>query len=195
MRRFALLAALVVVAAGCGHDHATVPPDAVAVVGDRPVPQSALDDQLAQSRRAYAARGQAFPEPGTASYRRLQDNAVRLLVDRTRLELVAQKLGIVIRPTQVDARLRRFKQTAFGGSAARYRARLRAIGMTDADVRRATRDQLLVAALEKTDPSALEKPLSVSYAKGFAPRSTAEATATLAAASCAAFFSSSSCSR
>jgi hypothetical protein len=169
MKRFALLAALVVVAAGCGHERSTVPPDAIAVVGDRPVPRSALDDQLAQSRRAYAARGQQFPKPGTDAYRRLQDNAVRLLVDRTRLELAAQKLGILIGPAQIDTRLRRFKQTTFGGSDARYRARLRAIGMTDADVRRATRDELLVAALEKTDPSALEKPLSISYAKGFAP--------------------------
>jgi hypothetical protein len=169
MKRFALLAALVVVAAGCGHDRATVPPDAVALVGDRPVLRSSLDDQLGQSRRAYATRGQTFPKPGTDAYRRLQDNAVRLLVDRTRLELAAQKLGIAIRPAQVDARLRRFKQAAFGGSEARYRARLRATGMTDADLRRATRDELLVAALEKTDPSALEKPSSVSYGKGFAP--------------------------
>ena len=97
MRRVAPLAALLVVAAGCGHDQCDrVPPGAIAVVGDRPVPRSALDAQIAQSRRAYAARGQAFPKPGTEAYRRLEDNAVRLLVDRTRLDLAAQKLGIVI---------------------------------------------------------------------------------------------------
>lgn len=172
MRQVVPLAALLVVAAGCGHDRATVPPGAIAVVGDRPVPRSALYTQLAQSRRSYAARGQAFPKPGTEAHRRLQDNAVRVLVDRTRLELAAQKVGIVIRPAQVDARLRRFKRTAFGGSEARYRARLRAIGMTDADVRRATRDELLVAALQRADPSALEKLLPVSYATGFAPAAT-----------------------
>jgi SurA-like N-terminal domain len=169
MRRVAPLAALLVVAAGCGHDGAIVPPGAVAVVGKRPVPRSALDAQLAQSRRAYAARGQAFPKPGTEAHRRLQDKAVRLLVDRTRLELAAQTVGIVIRPAQVDARLRRFKRTAFGGSEARYRSRLRAIGMTDPDVRRATRDELLAAALQRAKPSALEKLLPVSYATGFAP--------------------------
>ena len=89
MKWVALLGAgaLIVVTAGCGQDRATVPPGAIAVVGDRSVPRSALDAQLAQSRRAYAARGQDFPKPGTDSYRRLQDNAVRLLVDRTRLEL------------------------------------------------------------------------------------------------------------
>jgi hypothetical protein len=169
MRRFVLLAALLVAPAGCGSGSTTVPTGAIAVVGDRAVPLRALDGQLAQSRRAYAARGQAFPNPGTAAYRRLRDNAVRLVVDRTRLELAAQKLGIAIRPAQVDARLRQIEQTAFGGNEARYRARLRALGMTDADVRRATRDELLVAAVEKAKPSALEKPLSVSYAKGFAP--------------------------
>jgi hypothetical protein len=169
MRRFVLLAALLAAAAGCGQGGTTVPPGAIAVVGDRAVPRSALDAQLAQSRRAYAARGQAFPKLGTAAYRSLQDNAVRLVVDRTRLELAAQKLGITIRPLQVDARLRQLEQNAFGGSKARYRARLRATGMTDADVRRATRDELLAAAVEKAKPSALEKPLSVSYANGFAP--------------------------
>ncbi len=169
MKRVALLAALLVVAAGCGHDSASVPPGAVAVIGDRPVPQSALDAQLVQSRRAYAARGQVFPKAGTEAYRRLQDNAVRLLVDRTRLELAAQRIGIVIRPAQVEARLRRFKRTAFGGNETRYRARLRATGMTDADVRRATRDELLVAALQRANPSVLEKLLPVSYARGFAP--------------------------
>jgi SurA-like N-terminal domain len=169
MKRVALLAALLVVAAGCGGNGATVPPGSIALVDGRAVPRSALDLQLAQSRRAYAVRGQDFPRPGTAAYRRLQDTAVRLVVDRTRLELVAQKLGIVVRPAQIDARLRRFKRTAFGGSEARYRARLRAIGMTEADVRRATRDELLVAAVEKAEPSALTKSLSVSYAKGFAP--------------------------
>lgn len=169
MKRVALLATVVVVAAGCGHDSATVPAGAIALVGGRPVPRSALDTVLAQSRRAYAAHGQAFPKQGTDAYRKLQDNAVRLLVDRTRLELAAQKLGIVIRPAQVDARLRRLKQSAFGGSEVRYRARLRATGMTDDNLRQAIRDDLLVTALQKADPSVLKKPLSVSYAKGFAP--------------------------
>jgi len=169
MRQVALLVALLVVAAGCGHDSATVPPGAIAVVGGQPVPRTALDAQLAQTRRAYAARGQAFPKPGTDAYRRLQDNAVRLVVDRTRLALAARKLGITIRPAQIEARLRRFKRTAFGGSEARYRARLRAIGMTEADVRGATRDELLVAAVGKAEPSALRKLLPVSYATGFAP--------------------------
>jgi hypothetical protein len=169
VKRVALLAALLVAAAGCGHGATDVPAGAIAVVGDRPVPRSVLDAQLAQTRRAYAARGQAFPQPGTDGYRRLRDNAVRLVVDRTRLELAAQELGIVVGPARVDARLRRFKQTEFGGSEARYRARLRAVGMTEADLRRAVRDQLLVDAVEKADRSALEKPLSISYAKGFAP--------------------------
>jgi hypothetical protein len=41
--------------------------------------------------------------------------------------------------------------------------------MTNADVRRATRDELLVAALQRANPSALEKVLPVSYATGLAP--------------------------
>jgi hypothetical protein len=41
--------------------------------------------------------------------------------------------------------------------------------MTDADVRRAARDELLVTAVRRASPSALEKLLPVSYATGFAP--------------------------
>jgi hypothetical protein len=143
-----------------------VPPGAIAVVGGKAVPRAALEAELARSRRAYQARGQAFPARGTAAHRRLQDAAVRLLVDRARLEVEAQRAGIVIPDARVDASLRRFRETAFGGDEARYRAQLAMTGMTDADAREAIRIQLLADALRGRQI----RPPAVVYAPGFEPR-------------------------
>ena len=160
---------LIVAAAGCGGGGSSVPDSAIAVVADETVPVAAFDAQMAQTRRAYRAQGRPFPAQGSASYERLKAGAVRLLVERTQLELVARKHGIEIQPAQVERRLRSFKQTTFAGSEARYRARLRLVGMTGAEVRRALRVELLVAALKRADPAALKTRLPVVYAKEFAP--------------------------
>jgi hypothetical protein len=95
----------------------------------------------------------------------VKDAAVSLLVDRTQLELEAQHAGVVIPATEVEARLRRLKQTTVGGDESRYRAQLRRTGMTDTDVRQAIRTQLLVAALR----GKRTRPARVVYAPGFEP--------------------------
>lgn len=164
MRRLAPLLAVVVLV-GCGHSAETVPSGAIAVVGDRTIPRAAFDAELTRARRAYAARGQAFPARGTPAYEQVKDAAVRLLVDRARLELEAQDAGVVIPATKVEAHLRRLKRTTFGGDEARYHAQLRRTGMTDADVREAIRTQLLVAALRGMHT----RPPRVVYAPGFEP--------------------------
>jgi hypothetical protein len=164
VRRLAPLLAVVALA-GCGHSAETVPSGAIALVGDRTIPRAAFEAELTRARRAYAARGQAFPARGTPAYEQLKDAAVSLLVDRARLELEAQHAGVVIPATKVEARLRRLKRTTFGGDEARYRAQLRRAGMTDADVREAIRTQLLVAAL----PGKRTRPARVVYARGFEP--------------------------
>jgi parvulin-like peptidyl-prolyl isomerase len=72
---------------------------------------------------------------------------VRLLVERAQLEQKAPGLGVNIDDSLVAARLLQLKRDAFGGSDARYRARLREERMTDADVRSALRAELLSAAV------------------------------------------------
>ena len=59
MRRLLVFSVLALVATGCGGGTRSVPPSAIAVVGDRTVPRAAFDAELARARRAYAARGQA----------------------------------------------------------------------------------------------------------------------------------------
>jgi SurA N-terminal domain len=165
LKRLAPLLAVLALAGCGGHSSQTVPPGAIAVVGDHTIPRAALDAELARAERAYQARGQAFPARGTQAYRQLEDAAVRVLVDRVRLEVEAQRAGIAVPEARVDERLRRLKQTAFGGDQKRYRAQLRSTGMTEADVREAIRTQLLADAL-KDRPG---KPPRVAYAAGFEP--------------------------
>lgn len=169
MRRLLVFSVLALVATGCGGGTRSVPPSAIAVVGDRAVPRAAFDAELARARRAYAARGQAFPAPGTPAYERVKDAVVRLLVDRARLEVEAQHAGVVIPAAKVEARLRRLERTTFGGDEARYRTQLRRTGLTEADVRAAIRTELLADALRGVD---VEAP-SVAYARGFEPRNRA----------------------
>jgi len=153
VRRAALIA-LVLVAAGCGGQARTVPAGAVALVGDHPISRAALDAELARA-----------PHPLT---RAVRDAALQVLVDHERLELEARQARVSVDPTQVDARLRAFKRSAFGGDEARYREQLRRTGMTEADVRDDIRWQLLAQALRAVHVT----PPRVIYAPGFEPAGT-----------------------
>ena len=155
---------------GCGGTHTAVPAIGHVTLGDRSIPRAEFEAQMSQARRVFRAQGKPFPALGTPEYDRLEDTAVRLLVERKQMSMAALRLGILPRVmNQVEPALRRFKETTLGGSEARYRDGLRQTGMTDQDVREAITDQLLASALKRAKALPLKKPLSVSYARGFAP--------------------------
>jgi len=133
-------------AAGCGHDP-SVPASAIAVVGDRTIPRADFVALMAQTKDSYTRSGKTFPAPRTPAYAELKDTAVRLLVERAELEQKAPGLGVTVTDGQVDAQRTLLLEETFGGSEATYRARLRAVGMTDAEVRSALRAQLLSQAV------------------------------------------------
>jgi len=166
VRWWALVLAVLAVAAGCGGE-AEVPPSAIAIVGDRTVSRAAFAAQIDQARRSYDVSGRDFPAPGTPAYERLKEIAVRLLVERAELDIAADRLGIAITPAQIEARLARFKRGAFGGRESLYRKRLREQRTTDAEVRAGIRDELLAAAVRKAGAGPAEA--KVRYANGFAP--------------------------
>lgn len=150
MRLRFLLVPLVLVTpllAGCGNGRPSVPSSAVAVVGERTVTRAEFQALISQAKRSYAVKGRPFPAAGTRAYAELKAVAMRLLVERAELEQEAPGLGVAIDRNQVDARRKLLIEQAFGGSDARYRARLRAQGMTDADVRAALRAELLSRAV------------------------------------------------
>jgi parvulin-like peptidyl-prolyl isomerase len=133
--------------AGCGHEAPSVPKSAIAVVGDRTITRAQFRALISQARRSYAGTGRPFPAAGTHSYAQLKAIAVRLLVERAELEQKAPGLGVAIDGSQVEARRKLLVDESFGGSEERYRARLRAEEMTDAEVRSALRAQLLSEAV------------------------------------------------
>ncbi len=151
MRRIGLLIAPIALASltSCGGDSISVPPSAIAVVGHRTISRAAFDAAMAQARASYTSQGRAFPAAGTAAYAGLQRLAVGVLVERAELEQEAPRVGVHVDEAQVEARLRRLKEDVFGGSDRRYRERLRAQQMTDAQVRSAIRAQLLVEEMRE----------------------------------------------
>jgi parvulin-like peptidyl-prolyl isomerase len=134
-------------AAGCGHDSPPVPKSAVALVGDKAVTRAQFDALMMQARRSYAGQGRPFPNAGTPAYADLKAVAMRLLVEQAELEQKAPALGVAVDRRDVDARRELLIEQSFGGSEARYRARLRQEGMTDTQVRVALRAQLLSDAV------------------------------------------------
>jgi parvulin-like peptidyl-prolyl isomerase len=146
----ALLVSLTVLASACGgEDDESVPADAVAVVGDTEVPKSEFDALIAQAKRSYKQQKREFPKAGTPEYATLKNQAVAFLVQRAQFEQQAEELDVEISDKQVDARLEQIKKQYFGGDQKRYDAQLKEQGLTEDQVRRDIRAQLLQEELSK----------------------------------------------
>ena len=145
-----LALAALLLAAGCGgDDDESVPSDAVAVVGDEEVPKSEFDALIGQAERSYKAQKREFPKVGTPEYATLKNQAVAFLVQRAQFEQQAEELDVEISDKQVDARLEQTKKQYFGGDEKRYQAQIKEQGLTEAQVRRDLRAQLLQEELFK----------------------------------------------
>jgi foldase protein PrsA len=137
-------------AAGCGGgDDESVPAEAVAVVGDVEVPKSEFEALIGQARRSYEAQKREFPKTGTPEYATLKNQAVAFLVQRAQFEQQAGELDVEISDKQVNARLEQTKKQYFGGDEKRYQAQLKEQGLSEAQVRRDLRAQLLQEELFK----------------------------------------------
>jgi parvulin-like peptidyl-prolyl isomerase len=145
-----LLVPLTLLASACGgEEDGSVPADAVAVVGDVEVPKSEFDALIAQAKRSYKQQKRDFPKAGTPEYATLKNQAVAFLVQRAQFEQQAEELDVEISDKQVDARLEQIKKQYFGGDQKRYDAQLKEQGLTEEQVRRDIRAQLLQEELSK----------------------------------------------
>jgi parvulin-like peptidyl-prolyl isomerase len=135
----------VLVAAGCGGSSGppSVPSDGVAVVGNQTITKAEYAQLIAQAKRTYAAQKRTFPKLGSSAYKTLQDQAVAYLVQQSEFEQRAKDLGIEVTDQQVTARLDQIKKQYFGGSVSKYKAQLKQQGLTEADVLKQIRIQLL----------------------------------------------------
>ena len=146
LRSLLLLPVLVLglLAAGCGGGGSrSVPSNAVAVVGKDTITKADFNFWLGTAERAYTARKQTFPKPGSSQFKSIQDQVVTYLVEQDELQQRAKDLGVTVTPKDVNARLAQIKVQYFGGSDKKYKAALAAQGATQKQVELQISAQLL----------------------------------------------------
>src|SRR5205823_13601972 len=87
------------------------------------------------------------PKAGSAQMKQLQDQAMTYLVQRSEFEQKAKDLGVEVTDAKVKDRLTQIKKQYFGGSEKKYKAQLKAQGMTETQVEDSIRSQLLNEAI------------------------------------------------
>src|SRR5690242_4927003 len=118
------LAALLLAGCGGSSEPKSVPSDAVAVVGDQPIPKSQFDTLLTQAKKGYQQQHRTFPKAGSQEYSQLQGQIVNYLVQRSEYNQKAKDLGVAVSEAQVDQRLANLKQQYFKGNEQKYREQL-----------------------------------------------------------------------
>lgn len=142
----AALAAVTVVAAGCGGSD-EVPTNAVAVVDGSTITRASLDELLTRAKLSYAAQKRSFPKAGTSEYQTLQTQAVAYLVQRQEYASEAEKLGIQVKDTQIAKKVDQVRKQYFSDNQAKFVQGLKAQGYTEATLREELRSQLLTEGI------------------------------------------------
>ena len=78
-----------------GSSTSTLPTGIVAQVGDTQITQAQLDTYMSQLAASATSQGQAFPTPGTASYRSAQQTALQQLIQLQIVGFEAAKLSLI----------------------------------------------------------------------------------------------------
>jgi foldase protein PrsA len=165
------LAIVALVAAGCGggSDNESVPGDAIAVVDGNSIAKTEYDALISQAKKSYKAQKRPFPKVGTAEYNVLKNQAVQFLVQRQQFEEKADELDVKVADKQVDARLKQIKK--------RYEQQLKQQGLTDEQVRRDIRAQLVQEGIFNKvtkDVTVPDKEIQAYYVKNKAQYGTPE---------------------
>jgi parvulin-like peptidyl-prolyl isomerase len=147
MKRLVSILTLVVAAvllAGCGGGSSSgLDSSDVAVVGSTHITKAQFDALMAQAKNSFKSQNRPFPKAGTQDFQTLKNQAVTLLVQQAEREEKAKDLGVDISDKQIDARLTQIKKQYFQGSEAKYKAQLKKQGLTDEQVRRDIKAQLV----------------------------------------------------
>jgi foldase protein PrsA len=173
--------AFVVLAAGCGgsskDSSKKVPGDAIAVVNGSSIAKTEYDGLISQAKKSYKAQKRTFPKVGTSEYNVLKNQAVQFLVQRQQFEQKANELGVKVSDKQIDDRLKQIKKQYFGGDQKRYEQQLKQQGLTDVQVRRDIRAQLVQEGIFKKvtgDAKVSDADIEAYYKKNKAQYGTAE---------------------
>jgi parvulin-like peptidyl-prolyl isomerase len=143
--RLALLSILVgALVAGCGGGGgSSLDNGDVAVVGSRHIDKKQFDELIGQAQQSFKSQGRKFPKAGTPDYATIKSQAMTLLVQQAERESKAADMGVEVKDADVDKRLTQIKKQYFGGSEKKYQQQLKKQGLTDAQVRRDVRGQLV----------------------------------------------------
>ncbi len=141
----ALTLASAFVLAGCslGGGDDNVPADAVAVVDGEEIAKSDYDAVISQAKKSYTTQKREFPKAGSAEFQTLKNQVVQFLVQREQFEQEAAALDVKITDKQVDARLEQIQKQYFGGDKKKFEKQLSDQGLTEAQVRRDIRSQVV----------------------------------------------------
>ena len=121
----------------------TCRPSAVAVVDGDEVARTEYDALINQAKKSYQTQKRDFPKAGSQEFQTLKNQAVQFLVQREQFEQQAEELDIEVTDKQVADRLEQIKKQYFGGDAKKYEKQLKEQGLTDAQVRKDIRAQLI----------------------------------------------------
>jgi parvulin-like peptidyl-prolyl isomerase len=149
MKKAAFLPILVVlVVAGCGGgSSASLKSNDVATVGGTHIEKPEYDALIAQAKRSFAQQNRPFPKVGTPDYETVKGQAVTLLVQQAEREDKAKSMGIDVSDSDVQKRLEQIKKQYFGGSEKKYQAQLKKQKLSDEQVRKDIRAQLVSEAV------------------------------------------------
>jgi foldase protein PrsA len=154
MRRLSLLllgVPLLLFAAACGGGGSggSVPKEDVAVVGDDHISRDTLDRRMAQAKCSYDLQKKTFPKAGSPEFQAIQQQILQNLVQRAEFAQKAPSLGVSVTDAQVETQLKQIKKQYFGGSEQRYKAELKRQCVTDAEVRKDVRANVLSDSIYK----------------------------------------------
>ena len=144
MRSFALV--------GCGgsdDNSEDVPDDAVAVVGDQEITKQQFDALIAQAKASAQQQKRTFPKAGTPEFKNLQNQGLDYLIRRAEFEQKAKDMDVEVTDKQVDERLEQLKKQFYGGDDKKFKASLKKLLLTEDQVRKDVRAQLLEEQLYK----------------------------------------------
>jgi foldase protein PrsA len=165
---FALGLAVFAAACGTSNDSANVPPDSVAVVGDKAITKSEFDDLVTYARRSYATQKRPFPKVGTPEYIQIRDQAMALLVQRAQFEVKAKELGVDVSDEAVNKRIDEYVKERHKGDRKKFEAELKQQGLSDAQARDIIRGNLVQEGIYKkvtSDVKIDDKAVKDYYAK------------------------------
>ena len=174
MKRIAVFASLLVAAlaglglVGCGSEKKSVPPNAVAVVGDETITKEQFDQLIQQARGSYKQQKRDFPKAGSQEYQALRGQAMQFLVQRAQFEQKAQEFDIEVTDEDVDKRLAQLKKQYFQGSEKKYAEQLEQQGLSEEQVKDDIRAQLIqekIYAEVTKGAKVSDKEIAASYKK------------------------------